>query len=76
MHPDNGCLEVVPLFLLANKGYPLLSWLMTPFHEDGENRSVAKSLYNRRHRRGRLVVENAFGLMKENWREMLGKTEL
>jgi hypothetical protein len=49
---------------------------MTPFHEDGENRSVAKSLYNRRHRRGRLVVENAFGLMKENWREMLGKTEL
>jgi hypothetical protein len=76
LHPDSGCLEVVPPFLLADKGYPLLSWLMTPFREDGEDRSVVESLYNRRHRRGRFVVENAFGLMKVNWREMLGKTKL
>jgi hypothetical protein len=49
---------------------------MTPFREDGEDRSIAESLYNQRHRRGRSVVENAFGLMKVNWREMLGKTKL
>jgi hypothetical protein len=76
LHPDSGCLEAVPPFLLADKRYPLLSWLMTPFREDGEDRSVVESLYNRRHRRGRLVVENAFGFMKVNWREMLGKTDL
>jgi hypothetical protein len=50
--------------------------LLTPFKEDGEPHSVAEELYNKRHRRGRSVVENAFGLMKMNWREMLGKTLL
>jgi hypothetical protein len=39
---------------------------MTPFREDGEERSFAESLYNKRHRRGKSVVENAFGLMKVN----------
>jgi hypothetical protein len=49
---------------------------MTPFREDGEDRSVAESLYNKRHRCGCSVVENTFGLMKVNWREMLVKTDL
>jgi hypothetical protein len=49
---------------------------MTPFREDGQDRSFAESLYNKRHRHGRSIVENAFGLMKVNWREMLGKTKL
>jgi hypothetical protein len=64
-----GSQDGFPPYLLADKGYPLLSWMMTPFKEDGEPRSLAQTLYNRRHRRGRSVVENTFGLMKENWRK-------
>lgn len=64
------------LYLLADKGYPLLSWIMTSFKEDGQPRSLAENLYNRRYWRDRSVVENTFGLMKENWREMLNKSTL
>jgi hypothetical protein len=49
---------------------------MIPFKEDGQPCSLAESYYNKRHRRGRNVVENAFGLLKENWREMGRKTDL
>jgi hypothetical protein len=76
MHTDSGCQDVIPPYLLVDKGYPLASWFLTPFKEEGEPRSVVEELYNKRHRRGRSVVENAFGLMKTNWREMLGKTSL
>jgi hypothetical protein len=76
MHIENGCQDAIPPYLLGDKGYPLTSWLLTPFKEEGEPRSVAEELYNKRHRQGRSVVENAFGLMKMNWREMLGKTAL
>jgi hypothetical protein len=49
---------------------------MIPFKDDGESNSLAETLYNRRHRRGRLVVENVFGIMKENWRKMMNKSTL
>jgi hypothetical protein len=76
MHTENGCQDAIPPYLLTDKGYPLTSWLLTPFKEDGEPRSVAEELYSKWHRRRRSIVENAFGLMKTNWCEMLGKTLL
>jgi hypothetical protein len=47
---------------------------MTPFKDDGQMRSLAETYYNKRHRRGRSIVENAFGLLKENWCELGRKT--
>jgi hypothetical protein len=76
LHVDSGYQEGIPPYLLADKGYPLLSWMMMPFKDDGRPRSLAESYYNKRHRRGRSVIENAFGLLKENWREISRKTEL
>jgi hypothetical protein len=70
MSVDSGYQDGIPLYVLADKGYPLLNWNMVPFKEDGQPRSLAESYYNKRHRQGRSVVENAFGLLKENWREM------
>ena len=67
MSIEKGSLEGFPPYLFGDKEYPFLSWIMTPFKDDGQSRSLAEILYNNKHRRGRSVVENAFGILKENW---------
>jgi hypothetical protein len=37
---------------------------------------MLEALYTRKLRRGRGVVENAFGILKATWQELLGKSEL
>jgi hypothetical protein len=68
-------IDSFPPFLLGDNGYPLLPWLMTP-HRTHRNPTLVAFLYNRKLRRGRCVVENAFGILKQSWRELLQKTEL
>ena len=63
-----------PPYLLGDSGYPNLPWLVTPHR--GNNLTMLEALYNRKLRRGRCVVENAFGILKTTWRELLGKSEL
>jgi hypothetical protein len=61
-------------YLLRDKGYPLLSWLMVP-HKEDRPLNVLERLYNKRLCRGRCIVENAFGLLKMNWRVLLTKPD-
>lgn len=62
-------------FLIGDSGYPLIPWLMVPHRGPGQL-SVAEQLFNRRLRRGRCVVENAFGILKQTFRELLVKSQL
>lgn len=62
-------------YLLGDSRYPLLPWLMVP-HKGCGPLSVSKNLFNRKLRRGRSVVENAFGILKQSFRELLDKSEL
>jgi hypothetical protein len=50
--------------------------MMTLFKHDGRLRSLAKTYNNKHHYQGRSIVENAFGLLKENWRKISHKIEL
>lgn len=62
-------------YLLSDSGYPLLPWLMVP-HRDGGQFSISETLFNRKLRKGHCVVENAFGILKQSFRELLGKSTL
>lgn len=62
-------------YVIADLGYPLLPWLMVPHREVG-HLSIAESLFNRKLKRGRCVVENAFGILKQSFRELLVKSDL
>jgi len=62
-------------YLLGDLGYPLLPWLMVP-HRGGRQLSVSQMLFNRKLQGARCVVENAFGILKHTFRELLVKTDL
>ena len=62
-------------YLVADSGYPLLLWIMVP-HRGPRALSVAEQLFNRRLRRERCVVENAFGILKQTFWELLVKSNL
>jgi hypothetical protein len=58
-----------PPYLLGDKGYQLITWIMTPFKEEGQH-SILELLYNRKHKQGRLIVENVFSNLKKTFREL------
>ena len=62
-------------YLLGNSGYPIMPWLMTPY-KHVRDFTVIEILFNHRLKRGHCVVENAFGLMKQTFRELLVKSKL
>jgi hypothetical protein len=70
-----GSQEGFAPYLLGDKGYSLLPWIMTP-HKEGQQHFVLELLYNRKHKQGQLVVENAFSTLKQSFREFLYKTNI
>jgi hypothetical protein len=70
-----GSQHEISLYILGNKGYPLISWIMTPFKEDA-NHTILKFLYNKKHKRGQSVVDFFFEILKITFKELLGKSKL
>jgi hypothetical protein len=53
----------IPPYLLRDKGYPCISWIMTPFQ--GWKSHYFEVLYNVKHKCGRSIMQNNFKIMKK-----------
>ncbi|XP_033102402.1 protein ALP1-like [Anneissia japonica] len=64
----------VPVVILGDPAYPLLTWLLKGFSE-GANFTREKRNFNYRLSRARMVVERAFGQLKGRWRILLRRND-
>ncbi len=58
-----------PPHFLSDKGYPLITWIMIPFKEEGQHTTM-ELLYNRKHKQGCFVLENVFGIFKKKFKRV------
>ena len=56
-------------YLLGDSAYPLSSWLMTPYRDNGHLTAKQKN-YNFLHSSTRMVIERAFALLKGRFRRL------
>ena len=59
----------IPLLVLGDPAYPLLSWLMIAFTDNG-SLSCQQKTFNYRLSRAWVVVEHAYGRLKGWWRTL------
>ena len=67
-----------PPYIVADRGYPLLSWCITPFKMGpmGTPLSHEETWFNRKHSSTRMSVERAFGILKARFKEIGTKSSL
>ena len=67
-----------PPYILADRGYPLLSWCITPFKMGpmGVPLSSEELWFNKKHSSTRMSVERAFGVLKARFKEIGSKSSL
>ena len=68
------CDKDLPVVLLGDSAYPLLSWLMKPFPHG--SLSHDQQNYNYQLSRARIVIENAFGRLKARWRCLIKRLDV
>ena len=67
-----------PPYIVADRGYPLLSWCITPFKMGpmGNPLSREELWFNRKHSSTRMSVERGFGILKARFKEIGTKSSL
>ena len=67
-----------PPYIVADRGYPLLSWCITPYKMGpmGVALTTEEVWFNRKHSSTRMSVERGFGILKSRFKEIGGKSSL
>lgn len=67
--PVHGSNFDVPYCFLGDAAFPLSHYLMVPY--DGRNLDDEQIFFNEEHSKGRVRIENAFGILSAYWRVFL-----
>ena len=67
-----------PPYIVADRGYPLLSWCITPFKMGPMGLALTReeAWFNRKHSSTRMSVERGFGILKSRFKEIGTKSSL
>jgi hypothetical protein len=57
-------------YVLGDSAYPLSDWLMKPYPQLADDDTGPRLSFNIGHARQRVAVENAFGRLKQRWRQL------
>jgi hypothetical protein len=70
----NSTANMIPAgnYLFGDSGYPNLRWLITPYPSKDKHASGTKGDFNFNHASTRVVVEQAFGVLKSRFRVLKG----
>jgi len=63
-------------YIIGDKGYSLLPWLMVPHKQIRIWHFCAIRLYNKQLSHSKVVLENNFGILKKTFKELLIKSNL
>ena len=72
---ESICGEEIPLLVLGDPAYPLLSWLMKAFTNNGSLSCQQKTI-NYRLSKAQVIVEHAYGRLKGRWRCLLKRNDI
>ena len=77
-HPMDKALPsrntLIPHVILGDDAFPLKSYLMKPYKK--KTQLTKEKIFNYRQSRGRLVVDNAFGILTSRFRILLNRINL
>jgi hypothetical protein len=76
LNVERGGIDNHTPYLIADKCYPVLPWLIPPYKKATVNRTPTEKLLNIRINRARVVVENAFGILKNTFTILQKKCKL
>ena len=67
-----------PPYIVVDRGYPLLSWCITPFKKGPMCLPLTReeAWFNRKHSSTRMSVERGFGILKARFKEICTKSSL
>jgi hypothetical protein len=63
--------ESIKPYIIGNKGYPLLPWMMVPHKQIGVLHFMLETLFNKQFSHAKVVVENNFGNTRKDFCELI-----